>query len=551
MKGFDAAQPTFMMIDEFGQPFFVFKRQERSVRVTGTEAIKGNVLAAKAIANTLRTSLGPCGMDKILVSPDGDITITNDGATILGKIKVANPIGKLMVELSQSQDDEIGDGTTGVVVLAGALLQQAVELLDHGIHPVKIADGYDKACRLALAHLDKIAETVQMDTANSEALIETAMVSLSSKVASRSLRHLAEIAVNAVLSVADFNTKDVNFDMIKIVESVGGSLDDSMLIRGVLIDKAFSHPQMEPEVRNAKIAILTCPFEPPKPKTKTKLEVDSVQDYKELSEYERKTFETMVDQVKACGANVAICQWGFDDEANHYLVQRGLNAVRWVGGCEIELIAIATNGRIVPRFSELDSKKLGTAGICRTVQFGTSSEKMLAIEDCPNSKAVTILLRGGTKVLIQEAKRSLHDALCVVRNLIKDNRIVYGGGSAEISCAMALQKEADKIPGIEQYSFRAFADSLESIPMALAENSGLSIISTVAELKKKQVETGSAHLGVACLPDSTGDMKKEKVFETLLGKKQQIALATQVSRMILRIDDVNAQEAGDERNYPM
>ncbi|KFD67517.1 hypothetical protein M514_12085 [Trichuris suis] len=536
-----------MLVDEFGHPFFLFKKPEKSTRLTGVEAIKANVLAARAIASTLRSSFGPCGMDKMLVSPDGDVTITNDGATILNKIKVANPIGKLMVQLSKSQDDEIGDGTTGVVVLAGALLQQAETLLERGIHPVKVADGYDKACQLALAHLDRISEEHPVDVQATEPLIETAMVSLGSKIASRCIRHLAEIAVNAVLSVANFETRDVNFEMIKIVDKVGGSLEDSMLVKGVLVDKPFSHSQMPKELRNVKLAILTCPFEPPKTKTKTKLDIDTVEDYKKLTEYERKTFETMVDQVKSCGASLALCQWGFDDEANHLLMQKGLNAVRWIGGPEVELIAIATNGRIVPRFNELDSKKLGYAGLVRELTFGTSKESMLAIEECPNRKAVTILIRGGTKMIVDEAKRCLHDALCVVRNLIKDNRIVYGGGSAELSCAMVVQQEADKIPGLEQYSFRAFADALESIPMALAENSGLSPLATIAELKKKQVEGNKPYLGVA-FADGSEDMKAEKVFETLIGKRQQFALATQVARMILRVDDVNSQ--AEDRSYP-
>ncbi|KFD47042.1 hypothetical protein M513_12085 [Trichuris suis] len=536
-----------MLVDEFGHPFFLFKKPEKSTRLTGVEAIKANVLAARAIASTLRSSFGPCGMDKMLVSPDGDVTITNDGATILNKIKVANPIGKLMVQLSKSQDDEIGDGTTGVVVLAGALLQQAETLLERGIHPVKVADGYDKACQLALAHLDRISEEHPVDVQATEPLIETAMVSLGSKIASRCIRHLAEIAVNAVLSVANFETRDVNFEMIKIVDKVGGSLEDSMLVKGVLVDKPFSHSQMPKELRNVKLAILTCPFEPPKTKTKTKLDIDTVEDYKKLTEYERKTFETMVDQVKSCGASALPCQWGFDDEANHLLMQKGLNAVRWIGGLAGLLIAIATNGRIVPRFNELDSKKLGYAGLVRELTFGTSKESMLAIEECPNRKAVTILIRGGTKMIVDEAKRCLHDALCVVRNLIKDNRIVYGGGSAELSCAMVVQQEADKIPGLEQYSFRAFADALESIPMALAENSGLSPLATIAELKKKQVEGNKPYLGVA-FADGSEDMKAEKVFETLIGKRQQFALATQVARMILRVDDVNSQ--AEDRSYP-
>jgi T-complex protein 1 subunit epsilon len=254
--------------------------------------------------------------------------------------------------------------------------------------------------------------------------------------------------------------------------------------------------------------------------------------------------------VKESGATLALCQWGFDDEANHLLYHHNLPAVRWVGGPEIELIAIATNGRIVPRFSELTTEKLGKAGIVRELNFGTVKDPMLCIEDCPNSHAVTILIRGGNKMIIEETKRSLHDALCVIRNLVRDDRVVYGGGAAELACAVAVTAEADKIQGLEQYAFRAYADALESIPLALAENSGLAPISTLTELKAKQIEEKNPRLGVDCLQTGTNDMKQQGVMETLLSKKEQISLATQVVRMILKIDDVRVPD-DEERSYPI
>merc|ERR1712113_992501 len=307
----------------------------------------------------------------------------------------------------------------------------------------------------------------------------------------------------------------------------GGQLSDTMLIKGVVVDKEISHPQMPKEFKDVKMAILTCAFEPPKPKTKHKLDVTSVEDYQKLRDYERQKFEEMIKQIKDTGANLAICQWGFDDEANHLLLQNELPAVRWVGGPEIELIAIATGGRIVPRFQELSSDKLGTAGLVRELSFGTTKDKMLVIEECANSKAVTIFLRGGTKMIIEEAKRSMHDALCVVRNLVRDNRVVYGGGAAEISCALAVSKEADNIKTIEQYAFRAFADALESVPLALAENSGLDPINTLTEIKASQVAQNNPALGVNCNDRSTCDMKEQSVIETH-SKKSQIQLATQL-----------------------
>ncbi|XP_075068858.1 T-complex protein 1 subunit epsilon [Mixophyes fleayi] len=527
-----------LAFDEYGRPFIIIKDQDRKSRLSGLEALKSHIMAAKAVANTLRTSLGPNGLDKMMVDKDGQVTVTNDGATILGMMDVDHQIAKLMVELSKSQDDEIGDGTTGVVVLAGALLEQAEQLLDRGIHPIRIADGYEQAARIAIENLDKISDHFPVDPENVEPLIQTAMTTLGSKVINRCHRHMAEIAVNAILTVADMDRKDVDFELIKVEGKVGGKLEDTKLIKGVIVDKDFSHPQMPKEVKDAKIAILTCPFEPPKPKTKHKLDVTSVDDYKALQKYEKEKFLEMIKQIKDTGANLAICQWGFDDEANHLLLQNELPAVRWVGGPEIELIAIATGGRIVPRFCELTSEKLGYAGIVREISFGTTKDRMLVIEQCKNSRAATIFIRGGNKMIIEEAKRSLHDALCVIRNLVRDSRIVYGGGAAEISCALAVSQAADKCPSLEQYAMRAFADALETIPMSLAENSGRSPIQTMAEVRAKQVKEKNPALGIDCLQMGTNDMKQQHVIETLIGKKQQISLATQVVKMILKIDDV-------------
>lgn len=529
-----------LAFDEYGRPFLIMRNQENESRLTGKDAIKSHILAAKSVANTLKTSLGPKGLDKLMVSPDNDITITNDGATILKMMDVDHQIAKLMVQLSQSQDDEIGDGTTGVVVLCGALLEQAEALIDKGIHPIRIADGFELAAKCAVDHLDTVADTFEINPENPENLIEMAMTTLGSKIINKCHRQMAEIAVNAVLAVADIERKDVNFELIKVEAKVGGRMEDSMLVKGVIVDKEFSHPQMPKVLKDVKLAILTCPFEPPKPKTKHKLDVTNVEDYRKLRQYEAEKFEEMVKQVKDAGCTLAICQWGFDDEANHLLLQRELPAVRWVGGPEIELIAIATGGRIVPRFQELSADKLGKAGLVREISFGTTKDRMLVIEECLNSKAVTIFLRGGTKMIVDEAKRSMHDALCAVRNLVRDNRVVYGGGAAEISCSIAVSKKADNIKTIEQYAFRAFADALEAVPLALAENSGLDPIQTLTETKASQVAKNSASLGVNCSDKGTNDMKEQHVLESLHSKKSQILLATQLVKMILKIDDVRS-----------
>ena len=535
-----------VMKDESGRPFIVVRDQGRKQRVHGNDAIKQHIVAARTVANIVRTSLGPKGLDKILISPDGDITVTNDGATILGQMEITNHAAKLLVELSKSQDDEIGDGTTGVVVLAAALLDQAADLMDKGIHPIRIADGYDQACEVAVAQLDKVSDLVPFSKDDQDNLVKVAKTSLGSKIVSKAHDQFSKIAVDAVMSVADLERKDVDFELIKVDGKAGGSLEDSLLVKGVIVDKDFSHPQMPDEVRDARLAILTCPFEPPKPKTKHKLDISSVEEFKKLQAYERNKFTEMIEQIKDTGANVVICQWGFDDEANHLLLQNKLPAVRWVGGPEIELIAIATNGRIVPRFEDLSADKLGKAGIVREMSFGTTREKMLVIEECANTRAVTVFVRGSNKMIIDEAKRSLHDALCVVRNLVRDNRIVYGGGAAEISCSVAVEDAATKSPGLEQYAMRAFADALDAIPMALAENSGLSPIETLADLKSRQVREKNGRLGVDCMQTGTNDMRQHFVVEPLISKRSQLLLATQLCRMLLKINNVII--AGDDQS---
>ncbi len=526
------------LIDEYGRPFIILREQQEQARIKGVEAQKSNISAARAVSNLLRTSLGPKGMDKMMVSTDGDVTITNDGATILEKMEVDHQVARLLVDLSKSQDNEIGDGTTGVTVLAGALLEQAEKLLDRGLHPVSIAEGFEKAAEVCIKHLAEIGDEVKFTKEDTTPLTDTAMTTLSSKIINVYKRKMAQIAVDAVLAVADLDNKDVNFDMIKMEGKVGGRLEETELIRGIVIDKEMSHPQMPKDIKDAKICILTCPFEPPKPKTKHKLDITSKDAYDRLYSREQEYFTDMVSKCKESGANLVICQWGFDDEANHLLLQNELPAVRWVGGVELELLAIATGGRIVPRFEELAPEKLGKAGRVREVSFGTTKERMLVVEDCAESSAVTVLIRGGNRMIVDEAKRSLHDAMCVVRNLIRDSRIVYGGGSAEVACSLAVSAYADTISGIEQYAVRAFADALDDVPMALAENAGLNPIVEVSKIKSRQLEEKNPRLGIDCNQVGDNDMKNHLVYETLIGKQQQMQLATQVVKMILKIDDV-------------
>jgi T-complex protein 1 subunit epsilon len=501
------------------------------------------------VSNALKSSIGPKGMDKMLISKDGDVMVTNDGATIVENMNIDHPIAELLVELSKSQDNETGDGTTGVVILAGALLEQAQKLLDKGLHPLQIIEGYDKACEFAVAHLESIATEIDIKKNNQENLKKAAKTALGSKVVSKYQDKFAEIAVNAILAVADQSRKDVNFDLIKVVGKVGGNLEDTQLIEGIVLDKEMSHPQMEKKVTDASICILNAPFEPPKPKSKYNIDIKNAEDYKKLYETEQNYFKKMISSVKESGANFVICQWGFDDEANHLLMHNNLSAVRWVGGSEIEQIALATGGMIINNFNDIKKEKLGRARVVKEINIGTKNEKMIVLEECIVKKAITILVRGGSSIIVEEAKRCLHDALCVVRNMIIDPRIVYGGGATEISCSLHVEEKADSTPSIEQYAIRAFAEALDVIPIALAENSGYNGIEYLANLKNKQKKDNIAAYGVDCLKQGTNQMSVQGVYEGYNSKKQQLQLATQVCKMILKIDDVIKPHDLDEPAY--
>ncbi|CAL6001424.1 TCP-1_chaperonin subunit epsilon [Hexamita inflata] len=536
--------------DETGRPVYIVRDQTNKRRAKGLEAHKSNIAVARALANTLRTSLGPRGMDKILISQDREVTITNDGATIMEKMEVENHIARLLVDLSICQDNEVGDGTTGVVVIAGSLLEQAEDLLDRGIHPIRISEGYEKACAIACSHLETFAEKIDFG-ANRELLIKSAMTSLGSKIINRYHRQMAEISVDAVLSVADLERRDVDFELIKVRSKIGGNLDETKLINGIILDQEMSHIGMKNKMHNAKIAILTCPFEPPKPKTTYKIDIDSAEKYNSLYKQEQQFFVDMVKQVKDSGCDLVICQWGFDDEANHLLMQAGISAVRWAKAEDMEAIAVATGARIIARFEDLAPNKLGIAEHVEVLTVGTTNDKMMVIQGFDNKfengqivpktitqRISTVFIRGGNAMLIEEAKRSLHDAMCVVRNLVKQPLIIFGGGAAEIACSLKIAEEAEKIKTSEQYALRKYSEALDAIPLALARNSGLQPIETLAKVKKAQVEQQNPRLGVDCLSKGTNDMKEQFVFETLHSKQQQLMLATQVVRMILKIDEL-------------
>ena len=376
-------------------------------------------------------------------------------------------------------------------------------------------------------------------------IVAACEVALGSDIVNLCKRHLAEVCVDAVMAVYDAERKDVNMDLIKIVTKAGGRMEDTSLVRGLLLDKDFSHAQMPKVVENAKVAVLACPFEPPKTKTTTQLNITSVEAYNKLYQQEQDYFRMQVQRVRDAGANVVLCQWGFDDEANHLLLANGINAVRWVGGVELELLAIATGARIVPRFEDLTADRLGRADKISEMSFGTIKEKMIRVEGCPNSNAVTIFVRGGNKMVLAEIQRSIHDALCVARNYLRDRRQVCGGGACEIAMHRAVAEAAKSCKTVEHHAMSTFSDALLTVPQALAENSGLNAIEAVAEVKRRQVETGLTTLGVDCMQLGTNDVREQRVFESLHAKTQQILLATQVVKMILKIDDVIGSSSQD------
>ena len=506
--------------------------------VKGTSVIKNNMKKISELSKILRTSFGPMGMDKIIKESDKQITITNDGATILNKLKFENEINSIIAELSKSQDEEIGDGTTGIVLLAATLLEQAEKLIDKGIHPTRIIEGFEHASDSCLLYLEKISRSIDKKNNIYSCLISTAMTAMNSKVINRSKKRLSEICVKAILAVSDLERKDFNFDLIKIDGKIGGNLENSTLINGIVIDKDFSHIQMPKEIKDLRISIVTSPLEPPKPKTKHRIDIENIQNFKELEHVEQKYFREMISQLKKSGTNLLMCQWGFDDEGNHLLLRNKISAVRWVSGQEIDLLAVATGAQIVPRFNELTSCTLGFAGKIRENCFGTTHDRILIIENCAKSKALTIFIRAGSDYILQEAKRAIHDSLCAVKNLIRDNRILFGGGSAEMACAIKIGNDAEKCAGLKHYILQSFSESLKIIPLVLAENAGYFSIESVSQLQNRQKNEENPFLGIECLGKGIKNMQKLRVFESLISKQQQIQMAVQISSGILRIDDV-------------
>lgn len=520
-----------ILTDELGQSFQL--EGEEHAALKGRECLDANINTVKSIASFLASSLGPMGMDKLLTDKDGNIYVTNDGATILKEMDMTdNPISQLVLQLSQSQDEEVGDGTTSIVILASAILCQAKLLLEKGIHPIKISEGLNTALELAEEHLLKISEEV---TDLNAQLQKAAKTSLGSKIVS--LYDFSGLCVEASLAVADLSRKDIDLDLVNIQSKTGKSLADTKLVKGLVIKKEFSHPQMSKSMKNARIALLSCPFEPPRLKNKNSLVISSAEEYKNLELYEKTKFDEMIACLKGCNVDVVLCQWGFDDEANSLLMQNNIMAVRWVGGNDLGLIASHIKGSIAARFEDLREEYLGTADI-KEESLGTENEKIITIESPGKNRAVTIFVRGSTEYVIEEAKRAIRDALCAIRNVIDCERIVYGGGGCELSLSIYLDKKARDFGCEEEAVVKAFSRALLDIPLTLSKNSGFDAVEYVERLRDMHVSNNELYFGVDCLETGERNMKKLGIFETLKSKLRQLKMAADLVNTILKINDV-------------
>lgn len=517
-----------------GQPVLILK--EGSTESKGREAQRNNITAATLVAEIVRTSLGPRGMDKMLVDTLGDVTITNDGATILKEIDVQHPAAKMMVEIAKATDSEVGDGTTSTVVLAGALLDKARSLIDKDVHPTIIVDGYRKAAQHAIKELEKIA--IKVSPEDKESLLKIARTSLATKLVSRDSAYLANLIVDALQLVAE-KTPDgkykVDIDNVKVEKKPGGSILDTKLIKGIVVDKEVVHAGMPKRVENAKIALINAPLEIEKTEFDAKINISDPAQMKAFLDEEANMLKAMVDKIKGVGANVVICQKGIDDIAQHYLAKSGILAVRRVKMSDMEKLAKATGGRIVTTIEEITESDLGYAALVEERKI--EEDKWVFIEGCKNPKAVTLLVRGGGQRIVDEAERSVHDAIMTVKDVMEKPAVVAGGGAPEAELALRLREFASSLPGREQLAVQKFAEALESIPLTIAENAGMSPLDVQVELASAHSQ-GKLWYGVDALANKVADMYAKEIIEPVAVKEQIIKSATEAASMILRIDDV-------------
>ena len=511
-----------------GQPIFILP--EGTNRSVGRDAQRNNILAGKVLAETVRTTLGPKGMDKMLVDGLGDIVVTNDGVTILKEMDIEHPAAKMLVEVAKTQEDEVGDGTTTAVIIAGELLKKSESLLDQDIHPTIIAMGYRQAAEKAQEILDDIA----IDSVDEETLVKVAMTAMTGKGTEAAREPLAKLIVDAVQKVAEDGVVDT--DNIKIEKKDGAVVEDSTLVEGVIVDKERVHPGMPSEVKDAKIALVNSPLEVKETEVDAEIRITDPAQMQAFIEQEEKMVKDMVDKVAESGANVLFAQKGIDDLAQHYLSKAGILAVRRVKKSDIEKLARATGANVVTNLEDLTADDLGEAGIVE--ERKVSGEEIIFVEECSVAKSVTLFVRGSTKHIVDEIVRAIEDAIGVVAATVEDDKVVAGGGAPEIAMAKKLKDYADSISGREQLAVNAFAEALEIVPKTLAENAGLDSIDSLVDLRA--AHENSAVMGLDVFTGKVADMKEAGVIEPKRVKKQAIQSASEAAEMILRIDDVIA-----------
>ncbi len=529
-----------------GQPVLILK--EGTGRRRGREAQENNIMAARIIGEVLRTTLGPRGMDKMLIDSLGDITITNDGAAILKEIDVEHPAAKMIVEVAKTQDDMVGDGTTTAVILAGELLKRAEELLDQNVHPTVIVSGYRKAAQKAMDALEKIG--ISVDLEDRETLKKVAKTSMASKAVGVARDHLADIAIDAVKQIAEQRgeKKIADIDQVQIIKKEGKSLFDTELVRGIIADKEVVHPAMPKRIENAKIALVNAPLEVEKTEFSAEIRIREPTQMKAFLEQENRMLKEMVKKIKASGANVLLCQKGIDDLAQHFLAKEGIMAARRAKQSDMEKLARATGGKVVTNLEDLKAEDLGQAGLVEERKIG--DDKMIFVEKCKDPHSVAVLIRAGLERMVEEAERAMNDALSVVADVIEYNKIVAGGGAVEAEVAKALRDYATKAGGREQLAIEASANAMEIVPKTLAENAGLEPLDILVALRSAHEKAGGQVMGVDVFTGKVIDMHENGVLEPLRVKEQAIKSATEAASMILRIDDVIAATKPKEEAKP-
>ena len=523
-----------------GQQVIVLR--EDTERSKGRDARKSNMMAAQIIAEVLKTTLGPRGMDKMLIDSLGDITITSDGATVLDEIDVQHPAAKMMIEVAKTQDKEVGDGTTTAVLLAGELLKKASELLEDNIHPSIIITGYQKAAEKALETLEKVSKDVDMDDV--ETLMNLSNTSIRSKAVSSARDHLSGIVIEAIKLIVEKRDGTViaDVDNVQIVKKEGQSLAETELVHGIIVDKEVVHDGMPKKIKDAKIALLDAALEVKKTEFDAEIRITSPDSIKAFLDQESDMLKRKVDQVVETGANVLFCQKGIDDMAQHYLAKAGVLSARRVKKSDMEKLAKATGGKVVNNLADLKKTDLGACGVVEERKVG--NDKMIFVEECKDPQAVAIFVRAGLERMIDEAERALNDALYVISDVAETPKMVAGGGSVEMEMSKAVRGYAAQVGGREQLAIEAFADAMEIIPRTLADNAGLDILDTMVAMKAAHAKKNGAYMGVNVYGEGVIDMMDEGVVEPTVVKEQAIKSGIEVASMILRIDDVLAAKSG-------